>query len=108
MRRIMYIERHELGPRVYLLGCRVHEYQAGLAVLGVSPVASVVESGHISLWTIVSAVVGAWLVIKDWPDLFPATRDTASWRWGVHRPPRESREQLADDAASVERIPEGA
>jgi len=22
------------------------------------------------------------------PDLFPATRDTACWRFGIHRPPK--------------------
>ncbi len=104
MRRIMHIERHKLGPRVYLLGCRIHEYQAGLAVLAVSPVASVVESGHVSLWTIVSALAGAWLVVKDWPDLFPATRDTASWRWGVHRPPRERKDELSEESNPLERV----
>ena len=29
---------------------------------------------------------GAWLVVKDWRDLHPATRDTAMWRPGLHRP----------------------
>ena len=31
---------------------------------------------------------GAWLVVKDWRDLFPGSRDTASWRLGIHRAPR--------------------
>jgi hypothetical protein len=60
------IERHELGPRVHVLGRRVHEYQAGLAAV----------------------LLGGWLIVKDWPDLFPGTRDKASWRLGIHQLPR--------------------
>jgi hypothetical protein len=41
----------------------------------------------VSLWTVVTALLGAYLVVKDWPDLFPATRDKASWSWGLHRLP---------------------
>jgi hypothetical protein len=33
MRRIVFMERHELGPRIYLLGSCIHEFQAGLTVL---------------------------------------------------------------------------
>ena len=67
------IERHRLGPRLHVLGRRIHEYQVGLAALAALP---------LNRWT---AAVGLSLVVKDWPDLFPATRDRASWRLGIHR-----------------------
>ena len=35
----------------------------------------------------VMLAAGAWLVVKDWRDLFPATRDTAAWSLGPHRCP---------------------
>ena len=72
---VLRIERHRLGPRVHVLGRRVHEYQVGLAILAARPM---------SRWTV---LLGLSLVVKDWPDLFPSTRDRASWRLGVHRLP---------------------
>jgi hypothetical protein len=87
LRHVLRIERHKLGPRVFLLGRRVHEYQFGFVVLGAVPAAIAAE---LTLGTAAAAVAGLWLVIKDWPDLLPATRDKASWRIGVHRlPPRK-------------------
>lgn len=80
------VERHELGPRVFVLGRRVHEYQAGIPLLALTPAASLAGSILCSLGV---ALLGAWLVVKDWPDLFPATRDRASWRLGVHRLPKK-------------------
>jgi hypothetical protein len=75
---VIRIERHRLGPRVHLFGRRVHEYEVGLALIVASP-----RRG-------LAALAGLWLVIKDWPDLFPATRDKASWRFGIHRLPRQA------------------
>jgi hypothetical protein len=81
MQKLIDIERHELGPRVRLLGVRVHEYQVGFALLGCAPFA------HSTLAAAAGALSGAVLVIKDWPDLFPSTRNKASWRLGIHRLP---------------------
>src|SRR4029453_7849657 len=36
------------------------------------------------LTTVTAVVAGVWLVAKDWRDLFPARRDTAAWRLGLH------------------------
>jgi hypothetical protein len=33
------------------------------------------------------ALVGAWLIAKDWRDLTGRRRDTAAWRFGLHRYP---------------------
>ena len=72
-----------------MLGRRAHEYQVGLATVAVSLALTAPTLPHPSLGSAAVAVAGLWLVIKDWPDLFPATRDKASWRLGVHRLPRE-------------------
>jgi lysyl-tRNA synthetase, class II len=93
------IERHSLGPRVYVLGRRLHEWQAGVGLtttvgagwrFGVLP-------AHAALALV---AVGGWLIVKDWRDLFPRTRDTGAWAMGIHhrvfrlRPPRRG-ERLA-------------
>jgi lysyl-tRNA synthetase class 2 len=36
-------------------------------------------------WGLGLAAAGAWMVVKDWRDLFVSSRDTACWRLGVHR-----------------------
>jgi hypothetical protein len=87
MKFVIWIERHELGPRLHLFGRRIHEYQLGLTILAAAPGSAVARSAYFSPWTAVVALAGLWLVVKDWPDLFPATRDTASWRFGIHRLP---------------------
>ena len=78
---VIRIERHEQGPRVHLLGRRVHEYEVGIVMLGVSLFK---RPG----WVTLTGLTGAWLVVKDWPDLFEETRDKACWRLGVHRLPQ--------------------
>jgi hypothetical protein len=84
---IFHLERHANGPRVYLLGRRVHEYHLGAWLLVAAAITGGVQAGPFWLETGLEAASGFWLIVKDWPDLFPATRDTASWRVGIHRPP---------------------
>ncbi|HEX6713946.1 MAG TPA: phosphatidylglycerol lysyltransferase domain-containing protein [Thermoleophilaceae bacterium] len=79
------IERHELGPRLYVFGRRIHEWHAGVALV---PVA-LLSGGSIAGWTI--GLIGAWLFIKDWNDLFPSRRDSAAWSVSPHRRPRPLR-----------------
>src|SRR6476646_7417468 len=104
---MLRLERHPLGPRVYVLGRRIHEYQLGLALAAVA----------LCEWLVVGrpqraaavALVAAWLVVKDWRDLLPARRDSAAWRPGLHRRPCELRPQprgawlppLAASAAAI-------
>lgn len=82
------LERHANGPRVYVLGRRIHEFHLGVVFLLLAAVTFATGTGPVWLAASSEAAGGAWLVIKDWPDLFPSTRDTACWRFGVHRPPR--------------------
>lgn len=84
LRAAVRIERHRYGPRVYLLGHRVHECVVGLALLVAAlgaTFAGVLSPAHGAE----AAVVASWLVIKDWRDLFASKRDTATWRLGIHR-----------------------
>jgi len=77
--------RHRLGPRVYVLGYRIHEWHLG-AVLVVGVLAALAtDAWEESPLAGVTAALGLWLVLKDWRDLVPSRRDTASWRIGFHR-----------------------
>jgi lysyl-tRNA synthetase class 2 len=81
---VIRLERHELGPRVRVLGRRVHEWQLGIGVLAAGSalrLAGVVDDAGAAL----VAAAACWLVVKDWHDLFPSRRDTASWRPVLHK-----------------------
>lgn len=83
------LERHRLGPRVYLCGFRIHEFALGFAVLALLLVGGVAELWELTRSTEAVALVGTWLVGKDWRDLFPSKRNTASWSFLPHRLPRD-------------------
>ncbi len=67
-----------------VLGYRVHEWQlgVGVAALGCAlRLAGVVDDAGAALL----AAGACWLFVKDWHDLFPSRRDTASWRPFLHK-----------------------
>jgi len=78
------MERNPSGPRVYILGRRIHEYHLGFA-LGLA--AASAHLAEVERLPTVLALASVWLVLKDWRDLFPRLRDTASWRLWIHRVP---------------------
>jgi len=81
---VIRLLRHPLGPRLYVLGRRVHEWQVGVVILVVA--AAFWPAGLIEdLSATCLVLAGGWLVVKDWRDLFPSLRDTAAWRLGIHR-----------------------
>jgi hypothetical protein len=49
----------------------------------------VAELWELTRRTEAAALVGTWLVGKDWRDLFPSKRNTASWGFLPHRVPRD-------------------
>jgi lysyl-tRNA synthetase class 2 len=92
MRRLFRIERHPLGPRIFVFGIRAHDWHLGLLILLGLGVGALL--GHVidSLPTALAAAAGAWLIVKDWRDVTPRRRDTTAWRIGLHRHPHALRE----------------
>ncbi len=87
---MLRLERHRLGPRVYVLGLRVHEFALGFAVLAVLLLGGVAEFWHLTHGReLATAGFGSWLVAKDWRDLFPSKRNTGAWSLLPHRVPRD-------------------
>jgi lysyl-tRNA synthetase class 2 len=85
------IEQHRLGPRVYFLGRRWHDWHLGgliLAALGLAVVTSIMRDRFDA---ILVALIAVWLIAKDWRDLTAGRRDTAAWRLGLHRRPHPLR-----------------
>jgi lysyl-tRNA synthetase class 2 len=91
-RVVLRIERHRLGPRVYVLGTRIHEWHLGsallLALIAAALAHRVDRDGHIAAAALFG---GVWLVAKDWRDLLPSRRDTAAWCLGLHVRPHPLR-----------------
>src|ERR671930_2382799 len=91
-RVVLRIERHRLGPRVYVLGARIHEWHLGSALLLGLIAAALVHrvdgDGHVAAAALLG---GVWFVAKDWRDLLPARRDTAAWSLGLHVRPHPLR-----------------
>jgi hypothetical protein len=86
---VLRLERHKLGPRVYFCGLRIHEFALGFGVLVVLLVGGLAELWGLTHRTEATALLGTWLIGKDWRDLFPAKRNTASWSLLPHRVPRD-------------------
>jgi hypothetical protein len=82
------IDRHELGPRVYVVGRRVHECTVGAGVLASLLAGGLAERWELTRGIAATAAFGAFLIVKDWRDLFPSRRDTARWSPLLHRLPR--------------------
>lgn len=83
------VERHPLGPRVFVLGFRIHEVTLGLALLAGVAVACGVDVVELGRRSEALSGFGAWLVVKDWRDLVPSQRNTARWSLLPHRPPSD-------------------
>ncbi len=85
---LIRIERHKQGPRVYLIGRRIHECHAGLVLLALALILRIahVHGAHSPTWIVIGiAAIGTWMTVKDARDFVPRWRDTASWSMGLHR-----------------------
>lgn len=67
----------------------VHEFALGFGVLVVLLVGGLTEFWELTRRTELAAVFGSLPVGKDWRDLFPSKRNTASWGPLPHRVPRD-------------------
>ena len=85
---MLRLERHRLGPRIFVCGLRVHEFALGFAVLAALLAGGLADAWELSRATFAATAAGSWLVIKDWRDLFPSTRNTAAWSLLPHRVPK--------------------
>src|SRR5690349_187329 len=77
---LIRVEQHPLGPRVYILGQRVHEVALGIVMLVALGVGLGVDLLRPTLGVGAIAGVGAWLIAKDWRDLFPRWRNQQTHR----------------------------
>lgn len=82
---MIQLQRTSSGPRLFLFGRRVHEYQLGLVLLVALAVGDALGRVELTTLGLVPLLVGVWLVAKDWRDLFPPLRDTSTWTLGIHR-----------------------
>jgi len=84
---VLRVERHDLGPRLYVLGLRVHECHAGIVLAGAAMLALFAEWPLPRLPMLGLLLTGLWMLWKDWRDLFPRLRDSAAWSAAMHRRP---------------------
>lgn len=82
---LIRVEQHPLGPRVYVFGQRIHEVALGLGLLAALALGVALHLYRPGDAGAVVGGVGAWLVAKDWRDLFPRWRNTQMHRrFGLH------------------------
>ncbi len=81
---IVRIERNPRGPRLYVLGQRLHECHLGLALLAADAAGWLARLWPVSPWSVAVVLIGGWMIVKDWRDLVPSLRDTGAWRLGIH------------------------
>lgn len=85
------IEEHALGPRVYFLGRRWHDWHLGVLTMTALALGLVTGVIRDRLVGVLIALIAIWLITKDWRDLTAKRRDTAAWRLGLHRMPHPLR-----------------
>jgi lysyl-tRNA synthetase class 2 len=82
---IVQLERNPRGPRLYVLGRRIHECHLGIAVLAVDSMGWAARLWPLSAWSGGVMAVACWMIAKDWRDIVPSRlRDTGTWHLGVH------------------------
>ena len=64
-------------------------FRATSVLLAVLLLGGLAELWDLTRRTEAAALFGTWLVGKDWRDLFPSKRNTASWGLLPHRVPRD-------------------
>src|SRR4051812_50038782 len=83
--RMLRLDRHPLGPRVYVLGTRVHEWHLGAAVLLALLVGALTDRLDLFLASGVAGFARALVVAEDLRGVTPAPRGTTEGRAGPSR-----------------------
>ena len=79
------LERNPRGPRLFVLGRRVHECHLGVALLAADLGGWAARLWPLTLWSGVVIAAAVWMIAKDWRDLVPSRlRDTGTWSLGIH------------------------
>ncbi|MGA8217984.1 MAG: hypothetical protein WB771_05420, partial [Solirubrobacterales bacterium] len=94
---MLRLENHELGPRLYVLGRRLHECHAGIGLIATAAAILIAGVPLPAPTASLLLSIGLWLLWKDWRDLFPRLRDTCAWSPGAHRPPTPLRSRNPAD-----------
>ena len=82
--RMLRLDRHPLRTAGLCLGTRVHEWHLGAVLLLGVAVGALLDRVGDGFTTVAAIAAGLWLIAKDWRDVFPAQRDSAAWRLGLH------------------------
>ena len=86
---MLRLERHRLGPRVYVLGLRIHEFALGFALLAALLAGGVVDAWALTHRTEAVTAAGSWLVAQASRSSYPSKRNTGRWSLLPHRVPRD-------------------
>jgi hypothetical protein len=62
---MLRVDRHRLGPRVYLFGVRVHEFQLGLALFAALAIGAALGAVEPGLPAALAAFAGCRLIAKE-------------------------------------------
>src|SRR5262249_58967582 len=82
---VIRLHRHLHGPRVYVLGQRIHEWHLGLSLIALVFAGRAAGLWDLSIAPLLVVGAGGYLVLKDWRDIVPSKRDTSAWRLRLHR-----------------------
>src|SRR3954470_10636076 len=78
------VERHPLGPRLFVAGFRLHEWHLGLTLLAACLAAPALRGSAVGLGI---GAAGLCLFVRDCTALSPSRRDTPAWRLAPHGRP---------------------
>ncbi len=70
------VGRHLHGPRLYVVGVRLHEWHLGIGLLALVLIGWLGDLWPFASWTLLAAIGAGYMVAKDWRDLVPSKRDT--------------------------------
>src|SRR5207247_7257818 len=80
---VLRIDRHRLGPRVYVLGARVHEWHLGAVLLLGLAVGALFDRVGVGVGSGVALVTILWGLAADMGGVYRGRGLTLSWEQGL-------------------------